>query len=427
MSPIKDILKKEIALIKPSSEEITKMGLELRSIREDIEEKIKRQKISAEIFVGGSFAKNTLIKKEKYDIDIFVRFDKISDDKKISNILQKILPKSAKKVHGSRDYFSLNKKVGEIYVDFEIIPVIKIKKPEEAKNIMDLSYFHVNYVKRKIAKNPRLADEIKLAKAFMHFQDCYGAESYINGFSGYALELLIIYYKSFMNFIKSMAKINDKTGKIVIDLEKFYKNKEAILREINEAKLSSPIILIDPTFKERNAVAALSQETFNKFKEACVKFMKKPSLEFFKKKDTILLLEKKYKNKLIKLNLSTERQAGDIAGTKLKKFFGFFCSKIERYFEITDRYFEYDEKVNTGKVYLVLNPRKEIIFHGPPIIMKDRLKEFKAEHKKVIVQAGKSYAKEKNNLNFEKFLNEFSNRKEKIIREMGVENIEIAD
>jgi len=421
---LKDVLKKEIALITPPREEISKMGLELRSIREDIEEKIKKQKISAEIFVGGSFAKNTLIKKEKYDIDIFVRFDKIFDDKKISSILQKVLPKSAKKVHGSRDYFSLNRKIGEICVDFEIIPVIKIKKPEEAKNIMDLSYFHVNYVKRKIAKNPRLADEIKLAKAFMHFQDCYGAESYINGFSGYALELLVIHYKSFMNFIKSMAKVNDKTGKVIIDPEKFYKNKEAILREVNEAKLSSPIILIDPTFRERNAVAALSQETFKRFRESCVKFLKKPSSDFFKKKDTIFLLEKKYKNKLIKLNLLTERQAGDIAGTKLKKFFGFFCSKIERYFEVKEKYFEYDEKSNTGKVYLVLNPKKEIIFHGPPVEMEDRLREFKKEHKKVIITAGKSYAKEKNNLDFEKFLNNFSNKEEKIIREMGVKDIE---
>jgi len=423
MSEIKEVLKKEIALIKPSSEEITRIELELKSIRADIEKKIKQQKISAEIFIGGSFAKDTLIKKEKYDIDIFVRFDSKYGDEKISSMLQKLLPKNAKKIHGSRDYFSLNRKIGEIDVDFEIIPVIKIKNPQEAKNIMDLSYFHVNYIKRKIAKTPRLADEIKLAKAFVHFQDCYGAESYINGFSGYALELLILHYGSFANFIKNIAKSGGE--KVVIDTEKLYKNKEAILREVNEAKLSSPIILIDPTFKERNAVAALSETTFNKFKSACINFLKKPSIEFFKKKDNVSLLEKKYKTNLIKLNLATERQAGDIAGTKLKKFFGFFCSKIERYFEIKEQYFEYDEKSNTGKVYLVLNARKEIIFPGPPIEMSDRLREFKKEHKKIIIKAGKSYAKEKNKLNFDKFLNEFLNKEEKIIREMGISSVDI--
>jgi tRNA nucleotidyltransferase (CCA-adding enzyme) len=419
---IKEILKKEIGLIKPSSEEIARIEPELKELIKSIEEKIKKQKISAEIFVGGSFAKKTLIKKEKYDIDVFIRFAKVQDEKKISGILQKLLPKNAKKIHGSRDYFSLNKEINETNVDFEIIPVIKIKNPLEAKNIMDLSYFHVNYIKKKIAKTPGLADEIKIAKAFVHFQGCYGAESYINGFSGYALELLIIYYKSFINFIKCVVKNSGE--KIVIDTEKFYKNKEAILREVNEAKLSSPIVLIDPTFKERNAVAALSQETFNRFKKSCIDFLKKPSLEFFKKKDNVCLLEKKYKNKLIKLILLTEKQAGDIAGTKLKKFYNFFLTKIERYFKIKEKYFEYDEKSNIGRIYLVLDPRKEIIFSGPPVKMEDRLREFKKEHKKVIINGGKSYAKEKNNLTFEKFLNDFSNKEEKIIREMGISNIE---
>ena len=311
---IKDILKKETAQIKPSEEEITRIEKELKVLVGDIESRIKKQKIKADIFIGGSYAKGTLIRKEKYDIDIFVRFDAGYNDEKLSSMLQKLLPKKIKKIHGSRDYFSFNKENTE----FEIIPVLKIKKPEEAKNITDLSFFHVNYVKNKIKKQKKLADEIKLAKAFVHFQDCYGAESYINGFSGYALELLVIHYKSFLNFIKNIAKSSGE--KIVIDTEKFYKNKEAILREINEAKLSSPIISIDPTFKERNAVAALPQETFSRFKGACIGFLKKPSLEFFKKKDNVALLEKKYKNKLVKLTLATEKQAGDIAGTKLKKF-----------------------------------------------------------------------------------------------------------
>jgi len=420
MCNIKEILKKEIVLIKPSNEEIDVIETKLKELKESILAKLKKQKIKADIFIGGSYAKETLIRKEKYDIDIFVRFDSKYGDKKISPMLQKLLPKNTKKIHGSRDYFALREKNTE----FEIIPVIKIKKPEEAKNITDLSFFHVNYVRNKIQKNKKLADEIKLAKAFVHFQDCYGAESYINGFSGYALELLIIHYKSFVNFLKNIAKSNKE--KIIIDTEKFYRNKETILREVNEAKLSSPIILIDPTFKERNAVAALSQETFSRFKIASINFLKKPSLEFFKKKDIISILDKKYKNKLIKINLATEKQAGDIAGTKLKKFYTFFLTKVERYFEIKEKYFEYDEKANIGKLYLVLNPKKEIIFRGPPIEMKDRLQEFKKEHKQVIIKAGKSYAKEKNNLNFDKFLGEFLNKEEKILREMGISGVEAA-
>ena len=36
---------------------------------------------------------------------------------------------------------------------------------------------------------------------------------------------------------------------------------------LNASKLNSPIILIDPTYKQRNTLAALSNETFENFKK----------------------------------------------------------------------------------------------------------------------------------------------------------------
>ena len=48
---------------------------------------------------------------------------------------------------------------------------------------------------------------IRIAKAFCHANNSYGAESYINGFSGYALELLVYYYGSFLKFIKGIIQI----------------------------------------------------------------------------------------------------------------------------------------------------------------------------------------------------------------------------
>ena len=58
--------------------------------------------------------------------------------------------------------------------------------------------------------------------------------------------------------------------------------------DLNSAKLNSPIILVDPTYKQRNALAALSDETFEKFKSACKKFLKNPSLKSFEIKKTNL-------------------------------------------------------------------------------------------------------------------------------------------
>ena len=418
---LKEVLKNQIPLITPSKEDKKSLEKQAKSIIDIIKQNIKKQRVSADVFIGGSFAKNTLIKKQRYDIDIFVRFDsKKYKDKEISAILGRIMPKSAEKLHGSRDYFRIKSFEGNI--EFEVIPTLKINKPEDAKNITDLSYFHVNYVEKQLAKNKKLADEIRFAKAFAYYQNCYGAESYINGFSGYAMELLIINYKSFLNFIKAASKADSKKEKILLDPAKHYKNKQNIEREMNESKINSPIIMIDPTYKERNALAALSPETFIKFRESCRKFLKNPANSFFEMVDIEKKLERKFGKKLIKLDISTEKQAGDIAGTKLRKFSRFFLKEAERYFNIKESEFIYDEKSNTGKILLAAEQKKEIVFSGPPIEMKEPLKLFKKKHKKIKMTKGKAYAYE-HSISFEKFLNDFENEKSKIIADMDISGI----
>lgn len=342
-----------------------------------------------EVFIGGSLAKGTLIKKDNYDIDIFVRF-KEADSDKLEKALKKIKEKY-RRIHGSRDYFQVKNK----NMVFEIIPVKKIKKAGEAENITDLSYLHVDYVKKQINRNKKLAEEIMLAKAFSHSCNCYGAESYIQGFSGYALELLIIYYKSFLNFLKAVTHSKEK---IVIDSAKFYKNKQEIMLNLNEAKLSSPIIVVDPTYKERNATAALSSETFERFKETANRFLKKPSSRFFEAK----IVDKKQLEKeakirraeFIEFRASTNRQEGDIAGSKLRKFFNFTAMNIDKYYIIIRKEFVYSGK-HEANFYFIARKKKEIILQGPLVRDIFNCERFKKAHKNCFVKAGKLFAKER--------------------------------
>ncbi len=415
---INEILREQALRITPSKEELNVLAAKTKEITLVLESNLKKKNIKAEVFVGGSFAKNTLIKKNKYDVDIFVRFAEDTSDDKLAIFMNKIIPPYAARLHGSRDYFVIH----SAEADFEIIPVLKIKKASEAKNITDLSYFHVSYVKNKIKKNPKLANEIRLAKAFAHYNDCYGAESYINGFSGYGVELIIICYGSFINFVKAVIKKNSEQ-KIILDPEKLFKNKTEIMQQMNESKLLSPIVLIDPTFKERNALAALSLSIFDKFKLACEKFLKNPSEDFFIFKDKEIEFEKKYK-KMITLEFSTEKQAGDIAGTKLKKFSRFFLREVSRYFDIKANEFVYDESRNIGRLLLVAEQKKEIVFTGPPIDMKERLSEFKKEHKNIKIIKKQAFAYEKS-IDFKEFLKNFEDKKAKFIQEMDVTGISV--
>ena len=475
---INSILKQVLEKVEPSKEELDVIDNSLKEFLEKFKKKLKTMKIDAEVFVGGSFAKKTVIKKDNYDADIFLRFNKKYGNE-ISILTGKILKNMKLKkvlvVHGSRDYFQV--KINP-YFFIEIIPVLKVKNPKQAENITDLSYSHVKYINKKI-KSTKLLDEIKIAKAFCYANHCYGAESYIKGFSGYALELLIYHYGSFLKFIKTVStpkgvhqggasssspsrserspsvkrdintegKIKDKT---VLDIEKHHKNKQAVLMDLNSSKLQSPIILIDPTYKQRNVLAALSEETFEKFKKDCSKFLKSPSIKSFEIKKTDLEKIKQNAEKknfeFILIETKTEKQEGDVAGSKLLKFYKHLNYEIEKFFDVKNKGFNYNHK-KSARCFFVVKNKSEILFQGPN--MKDErfrgrdknkqaitrarsgaeknVKEFKKKHKNYFTKKNRIYAKEKIRFNIKGFIDGWKKKNKKKTKEMYIEELKVVE
>ncbi len=397
----KELFDSVIEAIKPSEQELMEISRLTSEIKSRLERGLKKCRVKADVFVGGSLAKNTIIRKERYDIDIFVRFsykEYFARDSELSNILEKALKGiKHKRIHGSRDYFHVHANT-RMPILFEIVPVLKISKPQEARNVTDLSYFHVKYVSGKASE--KIADEIRIAKAFCYAQNCYGAESYIKGFSGYAVELLVIHAKSFMNLAKQAAKWQEvikKNEKIVIDLAKHYKNKEEILMEINEAKLISPIVLVDPTYAVRNATASVSAETLTRFIQACRAFAAKPSIKFFEKKGIdIKKLQKTAKRKkaqIARIAAETKKLQAEIAAAKLAKFFDFLVYLMEKNgFKILQKELEF--KGQKGAIYIIYkNPSPSMLVIGPPINVVEHVVKFKQKYKKVFVKNGKACSK----------------------------------
>jgi len=406
MASIIAIKKEVIEKIKPSQTELADIENSAKNFVGLINKELKKKRIDGNAFLGGSIAKNTLIKKEKYDIDLFVRFSKKYENQ-LSSLLHKVLENilrtkeynrlKIEEIKGSRLYFQINLSTTErkIPLILEIVPVLKINKPEEAKNVTDLSYFHVNYILKQVKKQKNLTDEIRLAKAFCYSADCYGAESYIKGFSGYSLEILVSYYKTFENFVRNVVRWKDKE---IIDPEKKYKKNDA-LKEINESKLMSPAIIVDPTFKERNILAALSYETLEKFKLICIKFIKSPSENFFEKKGINEEDERKKAKKsganLSVIEIYSDKDKEDIAAAKIIKFSSFLASLAEKSgFKVFGRDLNFSEF--SGKLFLIYkNPSGELIIKGPPENLPDAVKNFKKEHKRTFNKTGFVYAKEK--------------------------------
>ncbi len=419
------ILTKKLDEIKPSKKETETIKKKTNNFCKKLEKEIKKNKIKADVFVGGSLAKKTILKKEDYDIDIFVRFDKKYSEKELPKLLENVLKKfckNIKKLKGSRNYFQVDNNI-----KFEVVPVIKINKPEEARNVTDLSYFHVKYIENQVERKKNLEDEIILAKYFCYAQKCYGAESHIKGFSGYGLELIVSYYGGFLKFIKKIAKTKKK---LIIDPEKHYKNKEEILTKMNESKLQSPIIFVDPTYKKRNAMAGLSEKTFQRFQKTCRNFLKNPSEKFFERKEVDV---KKWKQKakkqngeFLNLEIKTKKQSGDIAGSKMLKFCNFLEKGIGEYFYILKKEFVY-EGGKTSKYYLILKKKNERILTGPPVKMKKEVKKFKEKNKnkKIYQKEKRFFAKEKINFSSKKFIENFKKNNKKIMKSMDITGLKI--
>jgi len=412
------IFSEVLSRIKPSGSELKEIKESLKIFLDKLEANRKRLKIDAQIFIGGSFAKNTLVKKDKYDIDVFVRFDKRYDDKNLSELTEKILRGfNSERIHGSRDYFKIN--VSE-NLFFEVVPVKKISTSREAVNITDLSYYHVKYVNKKI-KNEKILDDIMLAKAFCEGARCYGAESYINGFSGYGLELLIYHYKRFMNFVKAMTKVKNK---VVIDLEKHHKKTSQILMDLNSAKLESPIVMIDPTEKQRNVLAALSEETFSRFQNHCKSFLKDPTIDFFERQDLDMEFlkqeAKKKRQDFLVIEVKTNKQSGDVAGSKLLKFYKTIQREISRFFEVKKSEFEYLDEGQTAKYFFIVKSKKEILIVGPRIKNVKHVKRFKVKHKKTFVKNGRICVKLKVKENLAQFITNWKKKNQKIMSDMSI-------
>ena len=115
---VNSILKQVLNEVEPSKEEIKLINNGAKDFVSEFKKILSSSKIKAEVFVGGSYAKGTMIKKGVYDIDIFVRFDKDYSDEEISDITEGLLKKKwvFKRVHGSRDYFQINIKIGRAHV-----------------------------------------------------------------------------------------------------------------------------------------------------------------------------------------------------------------------------------------------------------------------------------------------------------------------
>jgi tRNA nucleotidyltransferase (CCA-adding enzyme) len=354
MSWRREVLKQ----IKPSVKEEKALKKAAKKVMSYV--KIRNTKLE----IGGSSAKGTWL-KGSHDIDIYVKFDpKHYKNKDLSKILEQSLePRDFEILHGSRDYFQMQVDGYEI----ELIPIMDIKNVEKSYNITDISPFHKKWVR----KHKHLVTEIRLTKAFCKANKLYGAESYIKGFSGYAIECLTIHFGGFIPLLKKVSQWKKQT---IIDHKYYHKGKI----KLNPSKMQSPLILIDPVQASRNVTAVVSKERYDLFRKLAKQFLKKPGSNWFVKDEFSLAKLKRTRSKLVWVKVDPLDGKKDVVGAKILKVYDYLRKNLlEKDFDILDSGWHWDD--NTIIWFkLSKEPLSKTLKHfGPEIKHKTRLEAFK--------------------------------------------------
>ncbi len=238
--------------IKPTTDEKNHIDDVSSKLMQFLQNECDKNNINAKVALVGSVAKNTAL-KGKSDIDIFIAFPLDTDKQFLKKTGLELAHKCCDEFncepehhYASHPYVTTH--VEECEVD--IVPCYAINDGSELKSAVDRTILHTRYVKDKL--NESQQDEVLLLKRFMAMTGTYGSEFKVGGFAGYLCELLIIYYGDFEATLK--AAIKWQYGH-AIDLENYETSKN----------FKDPLIVIDPTDKNRNVAAALRLEKMAEF------------------------------------------------------------------------------------------------------------------------------------------------------------------
>lgn len=375
MASINSVLFKAKKLVTPGRVEASRFSRIVTEVTSMVFNAFTHAGVNVEVVVGGSFSRSTWLPKS-HDADLFVRFFDEDDLEQFLRVIDSVFPKAVR-IKGSRDYFRINYKGFEL----EFIPVLKIKSAFSAKNSMDASFFHIDFVKSKLVGNMSL--EVRFLKAFCKALGVYGAESFVSGFSGYVLELLVIHFRSFRKVLEGISKLEPR---VFIDIKKYYDSKSKIVMALG-VKVESPLVIVDPVNPLRNASRSVSVDSFSRLVLGARLFLSKPDLSFFRipvvTKASLLRLAKLRGHSIYfkKFNPSLRRDA----------FFSKLLRELKKVSKVLESLdfivFDYGF-LESGLVYFeIVNPVLPLskrVF-GPPVVIDDfNFSKFLAKKRRVI-------------------------------------------
>lgn len=218
--------------------------------------------VEADTKLVGSTARGTWLAGDR-DIDLFVRFPPELDREKLERygleVGYAVLP------DGHEEFAEHPYVKGEIRgFDVDCVPCYAVEDATEIRSAVDRTPFHTAYLEGRI--DP-LADDVRIAKAFLSAIGAYGSNLRTRGFSGYLTELLVLEYGGFRQLIEAAAEWNPP---VRLDPE-----------DHGERSFDDSLVVIDPTDPERNVAAVCSPRNVARVIHYARELLESPRIELF--------------------------------------------------------------------------------------------------------------------------------------------------
>ncbi len=254
--------------LKPTAEEMAR----LESVERTIKTRLKKVvPTDVEIGLMGSAAKGTALRGNQ-ELDIFILMPKswpLDDMQKKGLQWAKTAMRGLKTELNYAQHPYLKVHMDGIKVD--LVPSYKLHNFEKLGSAVDRSQLHTVWVNARLHEQGR--DDVRLLKQFFKALGVYGAQTRVEGFSGYLCELLVIHYGGFAQALHAM-----KDWKMPVALDPAHHHPEAaVLKHFP----NTPLVVIDPVDENRNVAAVVSRTSMSRAVLASRTFMQEPSRAFF--------------------------------------------------------------------------------------------------------------------------------------------------
>ncbi len=218
--------------------------------------------VAADTKLVGSTARGTWLAGDR-DIDLFVLFPPDIARSELERygleVGHAVLP------DGHEEFAEHPYVKGELHgFDVDCVPCYAVEDATEIRSAVDRTPFHSAYLEGRIEP---VADDVRVAKAFLSAIGAYGSDLRTKGFSGFLTELLVLGYGSFRAFIEAAAAWEPPVRFDPADH--------------GERSFDDPLVVIDPTDPERNVAAVCSPRNVARLIHYARELRSDPGIEQF--------------------------------------------------------------------------------------------------------------------------------------------------